>query len=162
EICEVTVEEDGVVFDPESVKGERIKEDQDYEGVRIKCLARLASARVSLQIDVGFGDAVIPRATQVEFPTILEYPAQLLKAYPREAVVAEKFQAMVMLDIANSRMKDFFDLWVLAREFSFEGSTLSRAIAATFRRRKTALPPQPPLAVTALFGRDSVKIKQWQ
>jgi hypothetical protein len=92
---------------------------------------------------------------------MLEFPAPVLKAYPRQAVVAEKFRAMVALGIANSRMKDFFDLWVLANRFAFDGPSLCQAIQATFRRRKTALPAAAPLALTAAFGTDAAKVKQW-
>jgi hypothetical protein len=161
-VCGQAVEDDGLAFDPESVRGERIREDQEYEGVRIRCEARLGQAKVNLQIDVGFGDAVTPRAAEVEFPAMLGFPAPRLRAYPRQTVVAEKFQALVALGITNSRMKDFFDLWVLAHDFPFEGPTLCRAIRATFHRRKTPLPDEPPLALTAEFGADPSKVKQWQ
>lgn len=161
-VCGLDVEEDGLTFDPDSVEAGLIKEDQDYEGVRVNCTVRLGQARIILQIDVGFGDAVTPRAVDVQYPTILAFPAPVLPAYPRETVVAEKFQAMVALGIANSRMKDFFDLWILARGFAFNGPSLCRAIQATFCRRKTELPTTPPLALTAEFGADSAKMKQWQ
>jgi predicted nucleotidyltransferase component of viral defense system len=161
-VCGLAVEDDGLTLDPEAVRGERIKEDQEYEGVRIHCDARLGQARIDLQIDVGFGDAVMPRAVQVEFPVLLEFPAPILRAYRRETVVAEKFQAMVALGIANSRMKDFYDLWVLANGFAFDGPSLCQSLRATFHRRKTALPPEPPLALTAAFGTDVAKVKQWE
>jgi hypothetical protein len=161
-VCGLAVEDDGLVFDPETVRGEPIREDQEYEGARIRCEARLGQAKITLQIDVGFGDAITPRAVEVEFPAMLEFPAPRLRAYPRQTVVAEKFQAMVALGITNSRMKDFFDLWVLAHDFSFEGPTLCRAIRATFHRRQTALPAETPLALTAEFGADPAKVKQWQ
>lgn len=160
-LCALGVEDDGLVFDPDSVTAERIKEDQDYEGVRVHCPVRLENAEIVLQIDIGFGDAVTPRTTHVRYPTLLEFPAPDLKAYPRQTVVAEKFQAMVALGIANSRMKDFYDLWVLARTFEFDGPTLSRAIQATFRRRKTDVPATPPLALTEAFATDAQKTKQW-
>jgi hypothetical protein len=161
-VCGLSVEDDGLVFDPPSVRGERIREDQEYEGVRILCAVRLGQAKINLQIDVGFGDAVTPRAVEVEFPAMLGFPAPRLRAYPRQTVVAEKFQAMVALGIGNSRMKDFFDLWVLAHDFPFEGPTVCRGLRATFQRRKTALPDEPPLALTAEFGADPAKVKQWQ
>lgn len=161
DVCTVVVEDDGLTFEPDSVTAGQIREDQEYEGVRVECRAHLGQARITLQIDVGFGDVVVPRATQVTYPAMLEFPAPILKAYPRQAVVAEKFQAMVALGIANSRMKDFFDLWVLAHGFAFKGSSLSQAIRATFRRRKTDLLDQPPLALTPAFGTDEAKMKQW-
>jgi hypothetical protein len=161
-ITGLAVEDDGLEFEPDSVRAEPIKEDQDYEGLRVHCEARLGQARIVLQIDIGFGDAITPKAEKIKYPTILEFQAPELQAYPRQTVVAEKYQAMVMLGIANSRMKDFFDLWILARAFAFDGPTLCRAIQATFRRRKTSLPTEPPLALTAEFGTDIAKVKQWQ
>lgn len=162
EVCALTVEDDGLVFLTDTVHAEKIKEDQDYEGVRVHCEARLERARIDLQIDVGFGDAITPKAIEVQYPAMLEFPAASLRAYPRETVVAEKFQAMVALGIANSRMKDFFDLWTLAHSFEFNGPTLCHAIQATFKRRKTALPTEPPLALTSEFGTDAAKVKQWE
>jgi hypothetical protein len=161
DICGINVEGDGLTFDPDSVTAGRIREDQEYEGVRVECRSHLGQARIDLQIDIGFGDAVVPRAVEVTYPAILEFPAPVLKAYPRQAVVAEKFQAMAALGIANSRMKDFFDLWVLAHRFAFDGRSLSQSIRATFRRRKTALPSEPPLALTPEFGTNEGKMKQW-
>lgn len=160
-VCALAVEDDGLVFDADSVTAERIKEDQDYEGVRVHCPVRLENAKIVLQIDIGFGDAVTPRTARITYPAMLEFPAPDLKAYPRQTVVAEKFQAMVALGIANSRMKDFYDLWVLARKFEFDGPTLSRAIQATFRRRKTDVPATPSLALTDAFARDPQKTQQW-
>ncbi|MGL4552765.1 MAG: nucleotidyl transferase AbiEii/AbiGii toxin family protein [Gemmataceae bacterium] len=162
EVCGQAVEDDGLTFSPASVTAGVIKEDQEYEGVRVGCRVHLGQARIDLQIDVGFGDAVVPRATSVTYPTMLDFPAPVLKAYPMQAVVAEKFQAMVVLGIANSRMKDFFDLWVLANRFGFDGPSLTRALAATFRRRKTPVPAAPPLALTPAFGADGAKVTQWQ
>lgn len=161
-VCSVAVPEDGLDFDSATVSADRIKEDQEYEGVRVTCAVRLGQARVILQIDVGFGDAVTPPPIRVDYPTILDFPSPVLKAYPRETVVAEKFQAMVALGMTNSRMKDFFDLWVLSRGFAFDGATLVRAITATFRRRRSAPPTEPPLALTGEFGTDPTKVKQWE
>lgn len=162
DVCVQTVEPDGLSFHAESIRVERIKEDQEYEGLRVHCEARLENARIALRIDVGFGDAVTPAAARIRYPTLLDFPAPELRAYRRETVIAEKFQAMVALGIANSRMKDFYDLWVLARGFAFHGPILSRAIRATFRRRKTALPVQAPLALTTEFHDDVGKRKQWE
>lgn len=160
-ICGLAVEDDGQTIDPATVTAAHIKEDQDYEGVRVGCRAQLGRARINLQIDVGFGDVVVPPPAMVTYPAMLEFPAPVLRAYPRETVAAEKFQAMVMLGIANSRMKDFFDLWTLANGFTFDGASLCRAIRATFKRWKTALPTAPPLALTPEFGADMAKSKQW-
>lgn len=161
-VCSVAVPEDGLEFDAAAVSADRIKEDQEYEGVRVTCPVRLGQARVTVQIDVGFGDAITPPPTRVDYPTILDYPAPALKAYPRETVVAEKFQAMVALGMTNSRMKDFFDLWVLSRDFAFDGAVLVRAITATFQRRRSMPPKEPPLALTGEFGSDPTKVKQWE
>jgi hypothetical protein len=122
---------------------------------------RLAAARIKVQIDVGFGDVVTPAPQETEYPVLLDFPAPRLWTYPRETVVAEKFEAMVKLGIANSRMKDFYDLWVMARDFEFEGVLLSRAIKATFERRGTALPTEVPLALSDEFSGDPDKKTQW-
>ncbi len=165
EICQAQVEDDGLDFKAETVQGKQIKENQEYKGVRIKLNAFLTGTftRLDLQIDIGFGDAVTPQVRVAEFPTILEgFPAPSLKTYPPETVIAEKFQAMVSLGIANSRMKDFYDIWYLCQNFRFEGVTLSQAIKATFDRRKTPLPAEPPLALTAEFSEDAAKQAQWK
>lgn len=113
-------------------------------------------------MDVGFGDAVVPQPETIDYPTLLDFPGPRLRAYPREVVVAEKFQALVALGIANTRMKDFYDLWMLARRFDFEGERLAGAIAATFERRRTAIPVEPPLALTPEFHGDAAKLTQWR
>jgi predicted nucleotidyltransferase component of viral defense system len=162
-ICRQVVEEpDGMVFFPDTVHGEEIREQAEYRGARIRFTYQLGEARGTLQVDVGFGDVLTPPPKIVEFPSLLEFPAPRLKAYQRETVVAEKFQAVVTLGIGNSRMKDFYDLSMLANEFHFDGETLSRAIEATFRRRKTALPSEAPLALSPDFAEDQIKQKQWQ
>lgn len=115
------------------------------------------SARLPLQIDIGFGDAITPGPQAVTYPTLLDFPAPQMNAYPRETVVAEKFQAMVQLCIANSRMKDFYDVWALARQFEFDGTALCAAIQATFQRRQTPLPATAPLALTPEFSTDRQK-----
>lgn len=151
---------DGIVFDPESVKAEAIREDNIYGGIRITLIARIGSA---LQIDVGFGDAVTPGPQTVAYPTLLsDFQPPTLRVYPVYTVIAEKYQAMVMLGQANSRMKDFFDLAVIARRTEVDGAMLATAIAATFARRQTALPAERPLALTKQFSEDAAKLRQWQ
>jgi predicted nucleotidyltransferase component of viral defense system len=162
DVCAEPVEDDGLRFDPGSVRGERIKEDDLYDGVRLGIEARLETARVRLQVDVGFGDAVTPGVVEIAYPALLEFPAPTLRSYPRETVVAEKFQAMVALGLQNSRLKDFYDLWVLARTFEFEGVALSAALHATFRRRRTPLPVGAPKALTPEFFDDADKQTQWR
>lgn len=143
EVCAADVEPDGVVFDPTTVKTERIKEDADYEGVRVRFVGLLGRARVAMQIDVGFGDVVTPGAETITYPALLGFPAPELSGYPRETVVAEKFQAMVYLRTLNSRMKDFYDVWLLANQFTFDGALLAKAVAATFANRETAIDVAP-------------------
>jgi hypothetical protein len=162
EICTMNVHDDGLRFDPASVKADRIKEDQDYEGIRVTFLGYLEASRLPVQIDIGFGDAITPAPIETPFPTLLENPAPVLLAYPRETVIAEKFEALVKLGIANTRMKDFHDLRTLSLLFAFTGSTLSEAIQRTFERRKTSLPLEAlPTALTPEFYDDDMKQKQW-
>ena len=155
------VVDDGVQFDVATLAVDLIREDQEYGGVRVEIVARVTNARVRLQVDVGFGDAVTPEAMLVDIPPLLDFPAPQLRVYPRETVVAEKLEAMVKLGMANSRMKDFYDIAVLARSFSFDGELLTQAIRATFERRKTPLPTTTPVALTATFAEDSMKKTQW-
>jgi predicted nucleotidyltransferase component of viral defense system len=161
-VCSLPVEDDGLEFEVGTVAVEAIREDQEYGGQRVRFRAWLAGARIDLQVDVGFGDAVTPAPEAVDYPTLLDLPAPRLRAYPRETVVAEKLQAMVRLGIANTRMKDFFDLWIISREFEFRGRILQGAIRATFERRRTEIPENPPIALTPDFARDVAKGKQWQ
>lgn len=161
EVCQVPCE-DGLAFDLDTVRGEMRREDDLYEGLHVDLEAELAGARISLQIDIGFGDVVTPGPVDVEYPTILDQPAPRLRAYPRETVVAEKFQAMVALGMRNSRMKDFFDVHDLARRFEFAGPPLSAAISATFGRRQTPVPETAPDALSATFSADPSKRTQWQ
>ena len=162
EIVAARVEDDGVAFAPETVRGDLIREEQEYEGVRVTAEARVGSARVRLKVDVGFGDAITPEADEATFPTLLDAPPPILRAYPKETVVAEKLQAMVALGILNSRMKDFYDLWHLARHDAFDGPTLTEAVRATFARRTTSLPDDVPFALTDEFAADAGKQAQWQ
>lgn len=159
-ICETAVD-DGITFDASSFEAVRIKEDAEYEGVRVKFRAELAGARIPMQIDVGFGDTIGGEAALTEFPVLLPMQIPLIRVYPKEFVVAEKFHAMVVLDIGNSRMKDFYDVWSLCQEFPFAGPALSHAIQSTFKRRETELPAETPLAFSPAFYQDERKKKQW-
>lgn len=154
--------EDGIVFQPDSVKGAEIRKEANYAGVRITLIGLLDSARCSVQVDVGFGDAVVPGPDDVSYPIILTgLPEPQLRAYPRCTVVAEKLEALTSLGMLNSRMKDFFDLWVLAKHSDFDGALLSRAIEATFERRHTAFPEGIPIGLSDEFINDDQKNKQW-
>jgi hypothetical protein len=115
EIMRMEVEADGLEFIEPSLRGARMREDQEHEGVRIQFEVRLVSARIPVQIDIGFGDAITPAAKEIVYPSLLQLSPPMLLAYPRETVVAEKFQAMVQLGMANSRMKDFYDLWIMSQ-----------------------------------------------
>ena len=159
-ICEIQ-EKDGLVFDSASVEGAKIKEDDEYNGVRIKLLAELAGARIPMQIDIGFGDAVYPEPELASFPVLLQMEAPLIRAYPREASIAEKFQAMILLDIRNSRMKDFYDIWFIANTWTFDMASLRKAILASFERRGSATPTGLPFALTDDFLNDPQKTQQW-
>ncbi len=160
EVCAVA-SEDGIQFDLAGIEGQRIKEDAEYEGVRVRVPASLEGARVVMQIDVGFGDLVDPAPSTLTFPVILPLDAPIVRAYPPEVVIAEKFHAMVVLGIANSRMKDFFDIWTLARTHEFTRGPLGKAIAGTFARRQTTVPNERPFALTNEFLRDATKLVQW-
>ena len=162
ELSTVEVAPDGIVFQLESVKGERIKDEEEYEGVRIHMTAMLEKTRITLQIDVAFGDRIVPGPEEIEFPTLLDFPAPHLKSYTRESMVAEKFEAMVKLGMLNTRMKDFFDVWSASRQFEFDGSTLSEAISATFENRGTEVPNETPTALTPEFYSDAEKKAQWK
>lgn len=162
DVCQQPTEDDGLIFVAASVAGELIKPDQEYEGVRITLLAQLERARIPIQIDVGFGDAITPGPESIQFPSLLGFPTPLVASYPKETVVAEKLQAAVMLGMANTRMKDFYDLWVLTQQFEFSGELLCRAVQATFARRRTEIPVSLPLALTAEFTQDKAKQSQWQ
>lgn len=161
-LAELDVADDGIRFDTSSIQVQTMKEEEEYQGIRVKLNAFLESARIPIQVDIGFGDAITPAPSTIEYPAILEFEAPVISVYPRETVVAEKFQAMIMLGISNSRMKDFYDIWKLAGDFEFKGEILSKAIAATFSRRTTDVPKFPPLALTSEFSEDSQKAAQWK
>jgi predicted nucleotidyltransferase component of viral defense system len=160
EICAVK-SDDAVVFDSDGLTADRVRDELEYGGLRIKTTATVDGARVRVLIDIGFGDAIEPGLTEIELSVLLDQPAPRLRAYPFETVIAEKFQAMVMLGRANTRMKDFYDIWILARTHEFDGDRLARAIAATFARRMTEIPSVRPDAITSAFAEDTTKQRQW-
>jgi len=160
DICRVEVD-DGVQYDVEGLTVDRIRDETEYGGLRLKTYATIATARVRVTVDIGFGDAVEPEIAELDLPVLLDLPIPRIRAYPREAVIAEKFQAMVVLGRANSRMKDFYDIWLLSRVYEFNDESLARAIAATFARRRTPIPKTPPDALTPAFAADLAKQQQW-
>lgn len=161
EICQTVVVDDGLLFVSDTIRISEIREDEEYIGQRIELLARLGSARIPLQIDIGFGDAVYPVPKESIFPVLLPFPAPQLRAYAPETVIAEKLHAMVEKGINNSRMKDFYDIWVLSQQFDFDGSTLAQAIEATFARRQRPIPVETPIALTLAFAQHPDKLAQW-
>ena len=160
DICRQSVEDDGLVFDPATVTTERIAEDADYEGVRARFGGHLGNARVSMQIDLGFSDVITPGPMPITYPAILSQPAAEMLAYSRETVVAEKLEAMVKLGQLNSRMKDFFDIWLLSCSHDFDGGVLKEAIARTFDRRHTDVVTDP-ICFSDHFAADPAKTAQW-
>jgi hypothetical protein len=160
ELCAVPFE-DGIVYDPASVTAAQIAEEKVYMGARVTFQAELAGAKIPVQIDIGFGDAVTPEPEVIEFPAMLEFPSPKLRAYSVYTVVAEKFHAMVILGLDNSRMKDFYDLWAITQRFDLRLSTLAQAIGATFERRRTPLPDGTPVALTPEFSMSITRQRQW-
>jgi len=161
EICTIDGE-DGLEFSVESIKGAEIRAEKIYQGVRITLSAFLDGARIPLQVDIGFGDAVTPTAKTEIIETILDLPKPHLRIYPKETVIAEKFEAMVKLGLGNSRMKDFWDVQFLIKNFQFEGGLLQKAIRATFANRQTAVPEEVPVALTDVFIKNSETIADWK
>ena len=161
EICQIVVG-DGIAFDATSVKGAAIRKDAGYGGVRIDLQATLDGARIVLQVDIGFGDAVTPAPESVRYPVLLEdLPAPQLRSYPKYTVVAEKFHAVCLLGMANTRMKDYFDLWVLLSDDALDTALLRQAVEATFARRQLPLPNNTPAGLSEAFVQDAAKQKQW-
>ena len=160
EVVILPVVEDGLLFDPASVSAGDIREDNTYGGIRVRIMGKLGPAEVPIQIDVGVGDAVTPAPETAIFPALLDFPAPQVRVYPVYTVVAEKFEAMSKLGIANTRMKDFYDVWFLTRRFQLDGPTLRRATKATFARRQTPMPAWPDPLGDALAN-DETKQMQW-
>jgi Nucleotidyl transferase AbiEii toxin, Type IV TA system len=161
EICQITAK-DGIAFDPASVKASVIRKEAGYGGIRIDLQAKLDGARIALQVDIGFGDTVTPAPESVHYPVLLkDLPAPRLRAYPKYTVVAEKFHAVCLLGMANTRMKDYFDLWVLLTEGALEPAELRRAVAATFARRQLAMPSTLPSGLSDAFAQNATKQTQW-
>jgi predicted nucleotidyltransferase component of viral defense system len=162
EICAVSVDDDGVQFELESIKAESIRAEQEYVGVRVTLRARVGNARIPVQVDIGFGDAFAQEPEEIEFPTLLEMPKPVLRAYTKETALAEKFEAMVFLGERNTRMKDYFDVWLLSQRFDFQGERLALAIAATFARRNTEIPATVPVGLSTGFAVEPIKHAQWK
>lgn len=162
QVLTTKVEDDGLVFDPDSVVAAEIREEQAYGGIRVKLLAMLGSARIPMQIDVGFGDAVTPAPTKHAFPTLLDMDAPVLRMYPPHTVVAEKLEAAVVRGMINSRMKDYYDLLVIFRTHQLNDAELAQAIHATFGRRKTEIPHEMPAGLSEEFAADAAAKRLWR
>ncbi len=158
--CETEVDNDGIVFHKDTVTATRITEDADYKGVRVLLRGNLGSIRLFLQIDIGFGDVIIPKPDRVNYPVLLDFPPPELDGYTMESAVAEKFQVMAKLGLLNSRMKDFYDIWFLSQRFDFKGETLIEAIEKTFEKRKTPLISEPSI-FNPSFMKNDIKQAQW-
>jgi len=161
ECCTIEVS-DGVIFEAESVHGEQIVKEARYQGVRVHLRGTLGKIRLNVQVDFGFGDVVVPGPVWIELPELLDLGTPRLLGYTPESSIAEKFQAMVIFDIANTRIKDFYDIWTLARTRKFGGATLAEAIKATFKQRETSLPTEAPVALSNQFSGDMGKQALWK
>jgi predicted nucleotidyltransferase component of viral defense system len=160
EIMSIEVD-DGLSFDLKGLKIEAIREEVEYGGSRLRTTAALAGARIPITVDIGFGDAVEPGVEDIDLPVLLDMPSPHLRAYPPETVIAEKFHAMVALGRANSRMKDYYDVWMLTSAFELDPERLRRAIVATFARRSTVIPGEIPDGLSDAFATDPGKQRQW-
>ncbi len=161
EICSATVDGDGLVFDPQSVVTEPIAEDADYQGVRVRFQGHLGNMKIPMQIDIGFSDITTPDAIPITYPAIFDHSGPRLQGYNRETAIAEKFEPMVKLGELNTRMKDFFDVWLLSGNFVFDGRLLARAISATFNHRQTTI-ESDPVCFSARFKNDPAKVSRWK
>lgn len=160
-ICEVEIEDDGLRFDGKSVTARAIREEAIYDGVRMMVNVALGAMRIRLQVDVGFGDHIVPEPECSEFPALLAEHGPVVRVYSPETVIAEKFHAMAVLGMANSRMKDYFDIWMLSRNFTINGAILGAAIEQTFAKRQTSLPKTEPTGLSEEFSSNEQKQRQW-
>jgi hypothetical protein len=162
DVCNIKVIPDGLIFDPSTIKGQRIKEAADYEGIRVKFRGFLGRTRITMQVDIGFGDSVYPRPSAIDYPVILDFPKPHLRGYPVESVISEKFEAMVKFGLLNSRMKDFYDILLMMRQYNFNGAELVEALKRTFKIRKTSLPAHKPLFAEEIYNEKSDRQALWR
>lgn len=162
EMCGIECD-DGIQFDIGSIKVAEIRKEANYSGLRVTLIGHVDSARCPVQIDIGYGDAVTPAPEHADYPVMLEgLPAPKLRIYPRYTVVAEKYEAIVSLGMVNTRLKDYFDMWVIFNSAELDSAVLTEAIDATFARRNTQTPQTTPVGLTESFGQDAQKTKQWE
>lgn len=162
DIVAVEIKDDCVIFSPDSIEGLRIKEDDEYEGVRILVEGSIGGATFKIQIDIGFGDSVTPSPVYAAFPRMLDMQSFSLFMYPPETVFAEKLDAIVSRGILNSRMKDYYDLWILIRDGLVQANPVRQAVMNTFERRRTPVPISCPVGLSLEFVQDATKISQWK
>jgi len=161
EIADLSVPDDGVTFDAASLSVDDIKKEDKYKGVRVRMLAHIGQARVPLQFDIGFGDSVYPSPVYQEYPVLLDGLTPRLKVYPQYTVLAEKLSAVIDLAMRNSRLKDYFDLWVMLGHFEFDFQLVQTAITRTFARKELEFPKEWPVGLTKRYGEDAMKVSQW-
>jgi predicted nucleotidyltransferase component of viral defense system len=161
DICNVSVEPDGLIFDAASITVAEIREGQIYQGLRVKVHGKLGTAKISMQVDVGLGDAITPEPQEADYPTLLDMSVPRLKVYPRETTIAEKCDAIMDLGLKNTRLKDYYDICTLCQCFEFDGVVLSTAIRATLGRRGRTVPEELPSGLTDEFALDPNKVRQW-
>lgn len=161
DVCVQTVPDDGCRFEATTVRAQPIRLEDQYGGIRVTFLSHIGKIRLNMQMNVGFGDIIVPGPIPIDFPALLDFPSPHLLAYSPESAIAQKFQAMVILDSANSRLKDFYDIWLLARGHPFEGSVVSHALRTPFMRRRTPFPVDIPTALTDRFVKVRLKQTQW-
>lgn len=162
QICDTEIEDDGLIFNKETVTVTQTREESVYDGVRIIVRVNLGSMPIRLQVDVGFGDQIVPAPQSAEFPALLAEHGPIIRSYSPETVIAEKFNAMIVLGMANSRLKDYFDIWMLSRNFTIEADVLREAIRQTFDKRHTELPLDEPIALSEEFYSNESKQSQWK
>lgn len=160
-ICQIDVIDDGINFDPDSINCQNIQEANKYIGIRVKLNGILAKARIRIQFDIGFGDMIVPPPQSVELNSMLSFPCPNILTYSVYSVIAEKFHAMVKLGIANSRIKDFYDIWIILKNVNFSGAVLLESVIQTFNKRGDKFPKDVPFALTQSFANDQLKQKQW-
>ena len=153
--------DDGLVFDTDAITASPIREAQEYGGVRLKTTAYIGRTRIPITIDIGFGDAIADPGYTIDYPSLLNMPTANIRAYPPSTVIAEKFQAIVDLGLANGRMKDYYDLWAIPNAKEIEPAELDAAIRSTFKQRGTDIPSEPPVGLSAEFVSDDLKAAQW-
>lgn len=159
-ICKVKCEDDGVIFDAEGIEVEEIKKDAEYHGLRVKTICFLGNAKKTVQLDIGFGDVVIPKPKLMECPILLKMKPPIIKVYSIESIVSEKFQAMIALSVSNSRMKDFFDIYILLNTSNFDGRKLQEAVSETLQRRHTSI-ERENVIFTEEFSKEQNRTKMW-